>query len=338
MKKVLFFLFLLPCFVFADISQDCIGAATLKLFDVRRTRPITVEVWYPVDSSTDVDTTASTYWNSVWVSPREMRGAPVAYSFRKFPLILMSHGSGGDRRAHSWFADSLVKKGFIVASVEHFGNTWYQNSPEFFLKPWDRPLDITFTIDRLLGDATFGHHIDRDKIGFSGYSLGGMTGIWIAGGKLMDFENASSHFSCSELPKTVMQRLLDKIDFKESMLSFRDTRVKAILTMAPAAWGFSTESLQKIDTPVCILATEGDEVLPIESHALYLANNIPRAKFTVFHGRAGHFVFFNQPTEFGKGVLQEWLIGDDDTVDRKAIHDKTSQVAVDFFQETFGLK
>lgn len=89
----------------------------------------------------------------------------------------MSHGHRGDRRERSWLAEHLAKNGFLVAAVEHYGNTFSNYNPLISIRFWERPVDVSFSIDQLLADPFLKNRIDAARIGFVGYSMGGMTGL-----------------------------------------------------------------------------------------------------------------------------------------------------------------
>ncbi len=332
----IFFMILSPIFLFGEISQECIGSTMVKYFDISRKRPITLEIWYPVDTDCPCVETLPSIWHSVWTMPKEMKEANMATSDHPFPFIIISHGNFSDRRAHSWIAEYFVKKGFIVASIDHFGNTWYQSSSDFFLRLWDRPLDITHALDRLLTDPYFAPHIDPEKIGFIGYSLGGMTGIWLAGGRWVDIRNIPDfHTQYGDIPESIVKKMKEKMDIQESIQSFQDTRIKAMFLMAPAAGGFDERTLQQISIPILIVASKADKVLPIHLHSEILFHHIPYSKLVLFEGAIGHFIFFNQVTEYGEKMFQKWQIADDPPSIRQDIHEKSARLAGEFFEEIF---
>jgi predicted dienelactone hydrolase len=54
----------------------------------------------------------------------------------KFPLVILSHGSGGEYSNHTWLIDSLVENGFIVAALNHPLNTTRDNTDEGVISVW----------------------------------------------------------------------------------------------------------------------------------------------------------------------------------------------------------
>ncbi len=131
-----------------------------------------------------------------------LEGAPLAADI--FPLLVAAHGlevSAAKNMPDT--LETLASHGYVVASVEHTGNNdaWYQ---AFFLETYvllplgpnpalgqnfpdliaQRTKDVRFVIDAVLQGKvdqktgiSFSRHIDADKIGVLGYSLGGETSL-----------------------------------------------------------------------------------------------------------------------------------------------------------------
>ena len=97
-----------------------------------------------------------------------------------YPLVMVSHGLGGNRWNHHLLAQSLVKAGFIVAAVGHPDDLLRLGSPEHMVM---RPLELKAGLDAVLLDNGFKAQIDPECIGIFGYSLGGFTALAAAGGR-----------------------------------------------------------------------------------------------------------------------------------------------------------
>lgn len=194
-----------------ELLPQKVGATTIPFFDELRKRPLITEVWYPIESQVKALPVHS--WGQM---VDEARDTPfTCKATKKYPLIVMSHGAGGSRDDLAWLGAMLVKQGYIVASVDHYGNTWYMNQPKEALKRWERPKDITYVIDQLLIDPVFGPCINPDKIGFAGFSLGGLAGIWLAGGIANNYEKPTLAEVNKEFPDAD-QDLINSIDFSKA--------------------------------------------------------------------------------------------------------------------------
>ncbi len=304
------------------------GITTIRLYDESRGRPVVTEIWYPVEDHIPAQPT-----EGLWLRCAEARDAPLKVSSEKYPLIVMSHGNGGDRMNNAWLAEILAANGYIVASMDHHGNTWNNKIAECFVKIWERPLDVSFVVDQLLQHEGFSSAINCQKIGFIGYSLGGQTGIWIAGGKINQLgKKEIQTIPVDQLPENINEDLINSIDFSPATQSYRDHRISAVFVMAPAlGYLFDLASLQAISVPVHIVASEGDKVTPLENSAKLLAGKIKKAAFTLIPGNASHYVYLNEVSKGGKLLLDKRLAMDPPNVNRAEIHEEIGYSAVYFF-------
>ena len=126
--------------------KPSLGVKTLHYHDEIRDRPIVVEFWYPTDRRGPVEAAPL---DSLWIHPNEVRNAPLRQSTQKYSLIAMSHGYRGGRRDLSWLAEKFVQQGYVVAAVDHFGDTRARFQLLTSIRFWERPKDISFMIDSL---------------------------------------------------------------------------------------------------------------------------------------------------------------------------------------------
>lgn len=313
---------------FSGALAENIGVHTAKYQDEKRNRPVVVEVWYPTELSGPIDFPE----DPVWEHPKEIRDVPIAKG--KHPLILMSHGHGGDRRDRSWLVEPFVKGGFIVASVEHYGNSWRNYNPLITIRFWERAKDISFAITELFKDAVLKDRIDPKRIGFIGYSLGGMTGLALGGAKAQNVKKIALEYlnKFKEVDKVNLE-MVEAADFTEAEGNFSDQRIKALALLSPAAFAFSSDSLKKITVPVALIASEGDEILPHEEHALRVLENLKPAKMRIFKDKVSHFVFLNRVSDVGKGLLRPDIQTEAIQTDRLKVHEEIGKFLVAFFKE-----
>lgn len=335
----LYFLFLtfnLQCY--ADEISNCIeegecnvGVKTLVFFDKSRERPIITEIYYPPDRGTPSLDPTSTNFKLL----KEKRNAPVPETPKKLPLVILSHGYHGDRYGHAWLQEILAANGYIVAIPDHFGDTHYMHRAEDSLKRWDRPKDVSFVIDRILEDPLLKDHVDAEKIGFIGYSLGGLTGIWLAGGVAPNYPvpdlNTSSFI---ELDEGISESIIKNIDFSKGKKSYEDKRIKAEVLMAPAyGFAFNPEGLSSITIPILIIAANSDSIAPVSRNAQFFADNIKSSAIKILPGKAGHYIFLNPEGETGRKTLPTYLTKDDPSVDRRKSHEEIAQMTLKFLDK-----
>jgi predicted dienelactone hydrolase len=302
-----------------------IGVHTEKFEDEKRDRPILVEIWYPTDRAAPVDRPE----DPAWEHPKEIRDAPPRAG--KYPLIMMSHGHGGDRRDRSWLVEYLVKSGYIVASVEHYGNSWRSYNPLLSLRFWERARDVTFAITSLLKDPYFKNQIDPNRIGFVGYSLGGMTGLALGGAKAQNVKEIV--IKQQESFKEIDPELVQKIDFSDAQGSFADKRIKAFVLLSPAAFVFAEKSFASIKVPVALVASEGDEVLPFQEHAFKVIKHLAPARLKLLRSQVSHYVFLNRVSDLGKNLIRAEIQTEVIQADRLTVHKEVGDFVTAFFQE-----
>jgi len=308
------------------VKAEAIGVRTLHYYDKTRGRPVLVELWYPSEAT---DAALDVPVDQVWQHPKEVRGAPVFSQDAKYPLILMSHGHRGDRRERSWLADLLVRHGFIVAAVEHHGNVWMQYSPVASLRFWDRAKDISFALNCLLDDSLCKNFLDPQRIGFVGYSLGGMTGLALAGAQVKNTKELveQKQGSFNELAPEI----IEQVDFEEGDKNYREPRIRSMMLICPATFVYSSEALRAIKIPIGLIASVDDEILPYKEHAYRLIRNIPLHKVKLLRKKISHYAFLNHMTEYGRKLFQKKV---ESASEWTTTHKETGAFALKFFRET----
>ncbi|MEC7839338.1 MAG: prolyl oligopeptidase family serine peptidase [Chlamydiota bacterium] len=332
MKKyfnLLVFVFCITSLYSFSEDDSKVGVKTLVFFDKSRDRPVITEVYYP--SSRDLRNLEPTSNN---FRIQELRNAPLPNREKKLPLIVFSHGHMGNRYQMEWLQNFLAANGYIVAVPDHFGDTSYLQRPEDSLKRWDRPKDISYVIDKILEDPLFKHHIDADKIGFVGFSFGGLTGVWLAGGVAKNYPEADLKASSKvELDRGINQDIIDKTDFSMGKKSYYDKRVKAGFLMAPAyGFAFTEDGLSAIDIPIMIIAGQADRVVSSENNARYFADNIKSSAVKILPGKVGHYTFLNS-NDPDRGYVIPPGQKDHNSVDREKVHEKVADEAIRFFDK-----
>jgi predicted dienelactone hydrolase len=261
-----------------------VGARTVNAADAaRQHRPLTFEIWYPAtDAYAGQDVAESTRdtfdlipgfppsWQEA-VRDAEPRSG-------RYPLVAFSHGFGGHRRQTTFLCTHLASHGYVVAAVDHTGNTMFDliqammamqmgGAPpdpiallnEFIVA---RPADISFMIDQVLDGAApeVRPLVDADRIGMTGHSFGGWTTLAVTA---------------------------------------RDRRIRAALPLAPAGGSSPlpvdpmTSSLDFSwgrDVPTLYLVAERDTFLPLPGmHELYGRTRGPKRMVVLKNADHMHF-------------------------------------------------
>lgn len=191
-------------------------------------------LWYPTNGAESAYQYISGTSGSV-----ALNGTPACGTF---PLVVFSHGFGGCGIQTVFFTEELSRHGYIVAAPDHrdagcsvagSGSLQLVLPQQSFFDPqdWtdstyaDRKTDIENVLNWMTGGSSLASHVDADRIGGSGHSLGGYTILGVAG----------------------------------AWSSWADPRIKAALLFAPYANPFlSPDRLGNIKVPVMYQGAEGD--------------------------------------------------------------------------------
>ena len=217
-----------------ETGPYAIGHTTVILTDTSRNidgstpaedagRFLYLDIWYPTDQKTDErilydwnnplynenpgglvypglpDLPPMTWDGSVSTNPIA-QGAPLARK-GKFPLLVASHGNlVASAKNMPDTLEMLASHGYVIASIEHTGNSDAQFQASLFNGFLGRPVgdnpslgdetilqrskDVSFIIDAVLdgrldqaSGIEFTGQIDDKAIGVLGFSLGGMTSL-----------------------------------------------------------------------------------------------------------------------------------------------------------------
>ncbi len=264
-----------------------VGVRTFVLSDRERgDRILPVEAWYPATDAhagQDVGADSRDHYSLVPGLPAVSQDAArdAAPRPERHPLVAFSHGYGGHRRQSTFLCTHLASHGYVVAAVDHTGNTVLdvlqaviavqsgraRPDPRGALESAvaARPCDVVFMIDELLR-GELGPLIDAERVGMSGHSFGGWTTL---------------------------------------VTTARDRRIRAALPLAPAG-GASPLSVTVLrealdlawgrDVPTLFLVAERDTLLPLAGMYELLART-PATKKMVVLENADHMHFCDRVEE-----------------------------------------
>ncbi len=297
------------------------GAAGLRFVTVPAdaTGPaITVAVWYP-----SADTPAPVAFGPVTA----LAAQEGKIDGHGLPLVVLSHGRGGSFVVHHDTAAHLADAGFVVAALNHPGDTARDKSLFYDLSIHvQRPLDVKRVIDHLTGAAPLAAAIDPNRIGIYGFSRGGYTAL-VAIGADPDF--ALGLRMCGQRSDKICDQIRAQ-DYPKTPLT-HDRRIKAAVIADPLAVFFTPEALAAITIPVQLWGSEqgGDGVEPASVEAVDTALTAPHTFTKV--GNAQHFSFLMVcPPEI---AAQEPVICKDPPgLDRARFHRQFNDAVTGFFR------
>lgn len=227
-------------------------------------RPLTLEVWYPADTTASGNTALTAYLRDA-TTEVELQGqavrdaAPIAND-GPFPLVIISHGYPGNRFLLSHLAENIASKGYVVASIDHTDST-YRTQAAFGSTLVNRSLDQVFVLnemERLSADSAtvLGGLVDASNTAIVGYSMGGYGAVITAGAGVtqlsIDYAFGAPHgqLGVHKAGSASHNELLD-------------SRIKTAVAFAP--WGMNfgfwdAAGLADIEIPMMFVAGSEDDV------------------------------------------------------------------------------
>ncbi|MEA2263994.1 MAG: hypothetical protein QOJ51_6819 [Acidobacteriaceae bacterium] len=269
------------------------------------------------------------------------KDAPMVADQLKHPLVMFSHGAGGNGSVYAWFGEHLASHGYLVALLYHYRANTYDSSALYVRnRLWQRPRDISLDITYLLQDKVWGPHIDRDQIGVAGHSQGGFAALWIGGAEINPDLFLRYQRGWKDNP-VVPAYLREQMHLDaEPASDVRDDRVKAAFAMAPGdvqGFGMDEAGLRQMMIPAYIIVGAGDTTTPPKENAEFAAKYIPHAQLEVLPGQVNHEIFVNECDQIGRDNYPEACI-DPPGVDRAKLHEYIGNAALKFFDMNLGVQ
>lgn len=312
------------------VTTSGAGAAGFTLIDIPAAdgKPaLRGAVWYPCPTQTP---------REIKFGPASVRGAQdCPLTGERLPLVVISHGVGGWFGGHHDTAEAAADGGFIVATINHPLDSGQSKirRPGDIASMIERPRDIKRLIDYMLTNWSETVRIDRERVGFFGFSRGGYTGLVAIGG-VPDFRLLLDN--CPTYPGNHWcEQIRDGSALNQPFI--HDRRIKAAIIADPALGSqFTAAGLKDVKIPVQLWASErgGDGVTPKDTATV--AQNLPAKPDYRIAANTGHFAFLAPCTaEFAKAAAdfgEAEICEDAGGFDRKAFHDELNAAVVQFFR------
>ena len=224
-------------------------------------------LWYPADADAA----------PLRLGPYTIDAAANAAPARgTWPVVVISHGSGGSHLTHRGLGIHLARAGFVVLLPEHPHNNRNDNSlvnTAAILE--QRPRDVRAVLDWIAAEADFAGCIDPAQVSIVGHSLGGYTALALAGGRPRSFAHETDEGTAR--PVVVEP----------------DPRVTRLVLLAPATpWFLAEHALDDVRVPILMYTADQDTITPPEHGTLLEARLAGRGNLVhhVVTG-AGHYSF-----------------------------------------------
>lgn len=221
----------------------------------------------------------------------------------RLPLIVISHGLGGDRTTFDYLAKHLASYGFAVAVPEHPGSNASQiqallngfankvTPPRELI---DRPLDIKYLLDAL--ETDYGEQINVERVGIIGQSFGAYTALAVAGAEI-NWNSLQSN--CENLDDSWNLSLLLQclaLELPKSELKLKDDRIVSAIAINPLTSAiFSKTGLERIKIPVMFMSGSSDPITPALTEQIDAFNWLNDSdKYLALLKGATHFSTLNE--------------------------------------------
>jgi len=341
MRKTLAALALSFCCLTAPALADPapVGLRDRITIESDSARPLTMRVWYPTvpeASLSDQDE------RPLFRGFRAALNAPIAPG--RHPLVLLSHGYGGNVTNQGWLAAELAARGAVVAAVNHPGTTTRDlDSPET-AQLWQRPRDLGRMIDYLTRTTPWNAAIDDTRISAIGHSLGGFSVLAAAGARI---DLARFLADCADHPRHADRLMSPRFDLAREATrqaleaDLRDSRLRAIVALdAGLARAFTPGSLAGLPVPALVIAAGTENpMMPAALMSRPMAAQMPAATTRYLEiADAGHFTFLSVCKPGAAAILaaegEPAICADGGTRDRPTLHRQISDAILVFLAQT----
>ncbi|KEJ89717.1 alpha/beta hydrolase family protein [Sulfitobacter donghicola] len=282
-----------------------VGITYSSAFAPARNEEVDFNIWYPAKKGGRQVTVGG---NGVFYGSPAGRNAP--HDGARHPVVLISHGAGGNAGQFGWIASALAEQGYVVVLPNHPGTTTGNASAKAAVRVWERPKDVSAVLDHLVQNPQDYPYMDTDRIAALGFSAGGYTAMALSGARvdpdlLQRFCDESDHgmSDCAFLAHYGID--LHSFDLSPAAQDLSDARVDAAVIIDPGIVSTLTESsLADIDIPMMVINLGSEGEIPAGVYAKDAARMIERASYATVQD-ANHFSFLAQCKERGAQILEK---------------------------------
>lgn len=270
-------------------------------------RAVEGAVWYPATTGGTAELFGE---NPVFHGVEVLRDASLAPG--AYPVVLLSHGLGGNIRSQGWLAAGLAERGAIVVAVNHPNSTSRDFDMLRGLDHGTRARDLSAALDWLEADPRFSASIDHARVMAAGFSFGGWTALSL-GGVTGDLDAYTAHCAdagtksthCADIAREGID--LSSLNAATWNASYADPRVTAIAAIDPALhWGLTAENIAALRAPALLIGLgEGiDRLFATDFTASGFDKLLPAAR-PVILSPASHFAAIGLCKPAGAAILAE---------------------------------
>ena len=293
--------------------------------------------WYPSESA---ETESRLGPFKITAAPN---GEPAAGNY---PVILLSHGIGGRAENHWRTAADLARAGNVVVAPQH-PSDW---RPSLATRVENRAAELRAALSQVESHPALGKVADLSRVGAVGYSLGGMSVLFLAGGA-PDIRIIRSHCSRENRrrdPEVCIVSWWRRAYNIAAALVRGDApffklpepvALKAIALVAPVGVLFGPDSFGKVDAAIAIHRFGDDQIVRHPFHAEKLRGLLDAGDNYYVHENAGHFAFVNRPSREALAELDDdarTIFADPPGFNRDEFIAGINRQLADFFRESLA--
>jgi predicted dienelactone hydrolase len=294
-----------------------VGVMNFTFDTPHRDRLVQALVWYPSLNSGKMARIEYVGDNAVFKGTPANRDA--VPDGAKHPLIIFSHGSGGNASGLSWIAERLAAKGYVVIAANHQGSASGDSTPETNVKIWQPPQDMSSMVDAISASPSLQRIVDVNNITAIGFSMGGHAVLALAGAtakvdafaKFCDDHTDSSNCIWFDRGNDLIKGHVDlhKLDPLLFEQNLSDKRIGRVVAIDPGvAQAMNKFSMSAISVPTLLMNLGLGEAIPLGVRADQIAKTIPDARYETVEG-ANHFSFLAECKALGWAYVM--MEGDD---------------------------
>ncbi len=291
-----------------------VGVMNFTFDSPQRERLVQALVWYPAKTGGHIEYVGD---NAVFKGTVANRDAMPDGA--KHPLIIFSHGSGGNAAGLGWISERLAAEGYVVIAANHQGSTSGDSTPETNVKIWEPPQDMSAMLDAISASPALQRIVDVKNVTAIGFSMGGHTVLALAGttakvdafAQFCDDHKDSPNCIWFDRGNDLIKGHVDlhKLDPSLFEMNLSDKRIGRVIAVDPGvAQALDASSLNAISVPTLLINLGQGEAIPLGVRADQMANSIPHARYETITG-ANHFSFLAECKALGWAYVM--MEGDD---------------------------
>lgn len=292
-------------------------------------RPVEVGIWYPSKSEA-AQTTIGMVAQSVAIDG--------AVDGSSLPVVIFSHGNAGWYGDRSDAATLLAQNGMVAVSLTYPGDNYKDSNDRMIRWLISRPVVTSHVLDYVLNVWSGHDHLNKEAVGFYGFSAGAYTGLVELGGE-PNWALFAQHCAAHNNEMICNQRGASYLSGPEAAALpattwHHDPRIKAAVLAAPAfGFAFDPNSLSGISASVELWGGSEDANVVFASTVPYLKEHMRNVLAVHEVANAKHYSFLKPCSEALKAKNVETCF-DMPGFDRAAFQEMFNQNLLKFFQST----